>query len=259
MMTEDRLRELMRDPGWSLPAWPDAQARVRRAARRQRMALARLGAAVTAIITMAAIVPVLVLNRGVPETTSWPGPFALPGVGKAGFTTAIYPAPVHAQAMASWLTWCPSTEGLEAPGRNAAGQTLTVLRRWAQPALVSVVQPTGVPMALAAQSPEQQVVSFLRLSDRAFWPKLASRSGLTWVIRAAQVPVLYSGPLRSYRGVDGPANLARIVGVGCGSRIVRDTWVIVSGQAASPMRAAETLFLKRHGHVLLYNAIPRLD
>jgi hypothetical protein len=51
--TEGQLRELLRDPGWSLRPWPDAEARVRRAARRQRLRAAGLtagaGAASTAV------------------------------------------------------------------------------------------------------------------------------------------------------------------------------------------------------------------
>jgi hypothetical protein len=74
---------------------------------------------------------------------------------------------------------------------------------------------------------------------------------------ARSLPVLYSGPLRAYHAAGGPPSLADVVATDCGSRIVRDTWVIVSGAAASPERAAETLFLERRGHVLLYNATSR--
>ena len=52
--TEERLRSLLQDPGWSLRSWPDAEARVRRAARRQRLrasgVAAGAGAAVAAVV-----------------------------------------------------------------------------------------------------------------------------------------------------------------------------------------------------------------
>ena len=71
------------------------------------------------------------------------------------------------------------------------------------------------------------------------------------------LPVIYSGPLRSYHPAKGSWSLARVVAAGCGSRIVRDTWLIISGHPASPWRAAETLFLNRRGRVLLYSATSR--
>ncbi len=52
--TEERLRSLLQDPGWSLRSWPDAEARVRRAARRQRLrasgVAAGAGAAIAAVV-----------------------------------------------------------------------------------------------------------------------------------------------------------------------------------------------------------------
>src|SRR5215470_298480 len=51
---EARLRELLRDPGWSLPAGPDPEQRVRRAARRQRLRHAGMaGVAAAAVIALA--------------------------------------------------------------------------------------------------------------------------------------------------------------------------------------------------------------
>ena len=46
---EDRLRELLRDPRWSLPERPDPQPRIRRAAQRQRLRLTGVAAAVAVI------------------------------------------------------------------------------------------------------------------------------------------------------------------------------------------------------------------
>ena len=65
---ESRLRELFRDPRWSLLPWPDADARVRRTARRQR-----IRAAVVAVsVGIAAITAIAVL--ALPRVTS-PGTF----------------------------------------------------------------------------------------------------------------------------------------------------------------------------------------
>jgi hypothetical protein len=259
MTTEDRLRDLLRDPRWSLPAWPDPHARVRRAARRQRLALAGIGAAVTAVITAAAVVPIMLLGPGQstvsPEASSGPapGPFATPPVGAVGFTTAVYPAAVQAQVVTRWLRLCPSTSGLQALGRNGAVATLTVLRQAGRPAPATVIQGNSPVGAIMRATPALSYAKQLRLTDRAFWPQIASGSGVTTLIQAVRAPVLYSGPLRSYHSA-GPPGLAGVVAAGCGSRVVTDTWVIVSGRAANPARAAETFFLKRRGHVLLYNA-----
>jgi hypothetical protein len=64
---EGRLRELLLDPGWSLPPWPDAEARIRRAARRQRVRTAGLAACTGAIAAAAVAVP-LALSGGGPGT-----------------------------------------------------------------------------------------------------------------------------------------------------------------------------------------------
>lgn len=267
MMTEDRLRELLRDPGWSLPAWPDAQARVRRAARRQRMALARVTAAVTTAITTAAVVPVLLLSGPgagfSPAADSWPtaDPLALPPEGAVGFASAIYPAPVQARAAASWLSQCPSAAGLQTPDQNVAVASQDVLRQLTPPVInVAMQQRAAAATQQVAQSLRQFFTADLHISDRALWPRLASAadSGITEVIKDVRfLPVIYSGPLRSYQPAKGSWNLASVVAAGCGSRIVMDTWLIISGRPASPSRAAETLFLKRRGRVLLYNATSR--
>jgi len=262
MMTEDRLRELLRDAGWSLPAWPDAQARVRRAARRQRMALARVTAAVTTVIATAAVVPVLLLSgpgAGFSSAAdSWPtaDPLALPPAGAAGFASAIYPPPVRARAAASWLSLCPSAAGLRTPDQDVAVAAQGVLRQLTPPVInfATAQQRTGAASQLAAQSLRQAFAGDLRLSDRALWPRLAS-AGISGVIQEVRfLPVLYSGPLRSYHPAERSWSLASVVAAGCGNRIVRDTWLVISGRPASPSRAAETLFLNRRGRVLLYTA-----
>ena len=69
---ENRLRELLRDPGWSLWPRPDAVVRIRRAARRQRVRMASLTGATCAIAAAAVGVPLTVFGAGAhsPEGTS---------------------------------------------------------------------------------------------------------------------------------------------------------------------------------------------
>jgi DNA-binding beta-propeller fold protein YncE len=59
MPDEDRaqglLRDLLHDDRWSLPSWPDAPSRVRRAARRQRLRVAGAAAGLGAVVVAAAI------------------------------------------------------------------------------------------------------------------------------------------------------------------------------------------------------------
>ena len=54
---EARLRELLRDPRWSLPAGPDPEQRVRRAARAQRRRLAGLAGVAAAAAVIAVAIP----------------------------------------------------------------------------------------------------------------------------------------------------------------------------------------------------------
>jgi hypothetical protein len=65
---ESRLRELLRDPRWSLPSWPDAEARVRNVARRQRLRATGV-AACAGIATITAIVVPLTLLGAPPSRT----------------------------------------------------------------------------------------------------------------------------------------------------------------------------------------------
>jgi hypothetical protein len=268
MMGEDQVRDLLRDPRWSLPAWPDAQGRVRRAARRQRLNAASVVAAMAAVVMTAAVVPVVMLDGGSSGVAADPGrgaaggsnasfapsarQFAIPPVGAAGFAVSIYPAARKPRVLTGFLTLCPSPAGLQVPGRNAAAESLAVLRKLQQSSLKAEISSARVaPALMVGRNRGQSLTSVLRLSDRAFWPQLVSGTGP--VVQTATVPVLYSGPLRSYHQATGPPDLARLVATGCGSRLARDTWVIVSGHPARPALAA-TFFLNRRGHVLLYNA-----
>jgi len=263
MTTEDRLRELLQDPRWSLPAWPDPQARVRRAARRQRLSAASFGAAVAAFVTTAAVIPVVLLGRLAPgsagpgsDTVPVAGAFQTPAVGAVGFDAAVYPAAVRAQSPAGVTTLCPDPAGLQGFGPQVAAAPLKVLHKLAQVQLSVSMKGTAAPMAGTgpARAPvltvKQGFTASLLLSDRAFWPQLPKWRAV--LVQAARVPVIYSGPLRSYARVHGPPALAQVVQVGCGSRVAMDTWVIVSGRPASPATEAETFFVNRRGHVLLY-------
>ncbi|HEY2265094.1 MAG TPA: PASTA domain-containing protein [Streptosporangiaceae bacterium] len=85
---EGRLRELLLDPGWSLPPWPDAQARIRRAARRQRVRTAGLAACTGAIAAAAVAVP-LALAGGGPGTAPGRGPAAPATASHASATPSV--------------------------------------------------------------------------------------------------------------------------------------------------------------------------
>jgi hypothetical protein len=61
---EGRLRELLRDPGWSLTPPPDAQAWIRRSARRQRVVLTGLAACTGAAAATAVAVPLALSGGG---------------------------------------------------------------------------------------------------------------------------------------------------------------------------------------------------
>lgn len=65
---ENRLRELFRDPRWSLPSWPDAEARVRNAARRQRLRVTGAAAGVGIAAITAIVVPLTLPGAPSPRT-----------------------------------------------------------------------------------------------------------------------------------------------------------------------------------------------
>jgi YVTN family beta-propeller protein len=71
---ERTLRELLRDQAWSLPSWPDAPSRIRRAARRQRLRVAGLAAGLGAVALAAIVVPVSQLGGGPHRTAGVLGP-----------------------------------------------------------------------------------------------------------------------------------------------------------------------------------------
>lgn len=246
MTSEDRLRQLMRDPGWSLPAWPDPQSRVRRAARRQRLTAAGVWAAVAVSIVAAVVGPATLLGRDprvlaghhqpvrTPLTAQpkSPRPVVFPPVGSTGFPASIYPAATKPRAATHALRLCPAPAGLEAPGPATAAAASYVLRRLGR-----------------------GLTSDLRLSDRSAWPLLVTswQSGGFMVAPAARRSVRYSGPLQPNHGI--PAGLRRAIVTECGSGVARATWVIVYGPARDPALDAVILFLTRRGHMLFYNTV----
>ena len=80
---EGRLRELLRDPGWFLPPRPDAQIRIERSARRQRITVTGLAACTGAAAAAVAV------------------PLALSGGGAQGGIPAAPAAAGHASATPS--------------------------------------------------------------------------------------------------------------------------------------------------------------
>jgi hypothetical protein len=257
MNDEDRLRELLRDPRWSLAPWPDAHSRVRRAARRQRRAAAGAWAvAVVIAVAAASALPAVLrsspagVSAGQPSVetrTSHPVPSrsspsrtsvtptglpSTPPVGSAAFPVNIYPAPKKPRLATGTLTLCPDPAGLEDPGPYTAAAARTVRRRLGR--------------GLAGD---------LRVSDRSAWPFLASSwklGGIT-LLTFARTPVRFAGPLEAVRG--SPADLRRAVVAGCGTRVARATWVVSLRLARRPALQADMLFVTRRGHMLFYGLI----
>ena len=258
MNDEDRLRELLRDPRWSLAPWPDAQSRVRRAARRQRRAAAGAAGAAAAVVAAAAALalPAVLGSSPAKVPASQPtaaGPASPPGtagsspsqapvtptgrpsappVGSAAFPASIYPAPKRPRMTTGPLALCPDPAGLEDPGPYTAAAARTVLGTLGR--------------GLAGD---------LRVSDRSAWPFLASSGKLTdsTLLTFARTPVRFAGPLEADRGV--PAGLRRAVAAGCGTPVARATWVLSFRLARRPAHQAVMLFVTRRGHMLFYGLI----
>jgi hypothetical protein len=242
---EDRLRALLRDPRWSLPAWPDADARIRRAAQRQRRATATLAAGACAVVIAVIVVPVTLLTGGGARpaigtgasASASPGPsrparhpLSLPPVGAPGFPASTYPAP-RARPVVNSIGHCPAAVGLR-PFPLSSGNVAYWLTR----------------------KLGHSFAGDLRLTDRAFWPAVRSgwQPGGSQIAAPARRPPIYSGLLGSYRSSAGPPDFTGLITAGCGARLARDTWMIVEGPRRSPALQSEWLFLDRRGHVLLY-------
>lgn len=239
MSDEDRLRELMHDPGWSLPPWRHAEQRIRRAARRQRAVTAGAGAAIAVVLASVVLAASPLLRTGPAPAAIGPAhhgtqrthdtprpsrspttPRLTPPVGSTGFPAAIYPAAVSARHRPSTLALCPAPVGLEPPGPATPAAATAVLRELSG--------------GFHAE---------LRVSDRSAWPFLASRwraGGIRLFANAARSASRYSGPLRP------GADLTRAVLVACGSQVANATWVIIT-------RGSRILFVTRRGHMLFYS------
>lgn len=238
MTDEDRLRELMHDPGWSLPPWRNAERRIRRAARRQHAIMAAAGVAIAAVIVGVVLTATPLLRPGSapvaistpshsaqpaknPSPSSSPSPSRLtPAIGSTGFPAAIYPAPVRTRHHASALPLCPAPAGLEPPGPATPAAATAVLRELSG-----------------------SFHADLRASDRSAWPFLASRweaGGIRLFANAARLAPRYSGPLPQ------GAKLTRAVLVACGRQVATATWEIIT-------RGSRILFVTRRGHMLFYS------
>ncbi|HXW43776.1 MAG TPA: hypothetical protein VEL03_03245 [Streptosporangiaceae bacterium] len=230
--TESRLRELLRDPGWSLEAWPDTQSRLRRTARRQRVRAASAAASVTAITSVVLIAVLTAFQasaaRPIPGGTP-AAAYALPGVGAAGFPASVYPSSSGFGQLDA-AGHCPDPVGLQQPG----------------PAMRSRADAMVVGLGRSFESD-------LHSTDRAYWPQVLA----SWRSRAARpsrsVQVQYSGPLQS-RAVRGAPALSRVVRERCGYRTALDTWLVVVRPAHDRAPVSEFLLLDRRGHVLIWNA-----
>lgn len=138
---EDRLRDLLSDPRWSLQPWPDAQERVRRTARRQRIKAVSATACTGAVAAAACAVPLAVLGgaRGTPVPSTH---------------TATPSAPQHSAAARQ----TPLVVGLKLAGAESillqAGLSVTVVRvnASAPPGIVVLQNPVaGTPVAPGSQ------------------------------------------------------------------------------------------------------------
>jgi hypothetical protein len=244
---EDRLRQQLRDDGWSLPVWRDAEARVRRTARRQRLHTISASAVACALAAAAVVLPLRLTgtaprqapagagSKPVPAgsaTSTTPGTAsAAPPVGAPGFPADIYPQP-RALPAANLLAYCPGGTDMQPFAKATGLQALAVLKRLGH--------------TLARD---------LRLTDRAFWPiMLKERQGNAPGMFFARPPgpIQYQGPLVDYRPANGPPDLDGLIAQQCGAWLALSTWVIVTGPAGSPSEQSEMLFINRRGHVLMY-------
>jgi hypothetical protein len=233
---ERRLRELLRDPRWSLPARPDAEARVRRAARRQRRKAAGAAVSLGAVVIAASVLPVTLTGGGPRQAASGhpaasrPARFTLPPAGAPGFPVSIYPPP--SSKVLNLVGQCPGGSGLQRPPAGA-GTAAAALR---------VVENLG-----------RSFRSDLRLSDRAFWrQQLANWRGGYEGKPGPVRDVLYSGPLESYHQAFGPPDESHPILAGCGRQTAASTWVIITGRKNLPSLQGEYILIDRRGHLLLW-------
>jgi hypothetical protein len=165
-----------------------------------------------------------------PGRTAKPHPaLALPAAGAAGFPASISPPPGSHKEL-NLVGLCPSPAGLQPPGPGIRAAAPTVIN--------------GLGRSFRSD---------LRLADRVYWQQTLTncRAGLGDPSRI--VHVVYSGPVESYHQAFGPPDMSHTILTGCGSRVARDTWTIVTGQVKEPGLQGKCLLLTRRGHVLVWN------
>ncbi len=135
---EGRLRELLLDPGWSLPPWPDPQARIRRAARRQRVRAAGLAGCTGAIAAVAVAVP-LALSGGSQGTP----PGEVLTTPAAASQASVTPTPTDHRA----TVLMPDIVGLKLPAAKALIRSALFPRADITVRFVKASQPAGVVIA----------------------------------------------------------------------------------------------------------------
>lgn len=247
---EDRLRELLRDDAWSLPSWPDAGARVRRTARRQRLRTASASVATGALAAAAIVLPLKLVSgpaAGAPAGTggqpaashsvtpasSTPSEGLAPPVGAPGFPILTYPPPRLLQPVAGARFYCPDGSGVRPFGKTGGDQAMVVL--------------SNLGRSLARD---------LHLADRAFWPAILGAwqgGGTGRSFPGVSASIQYVGPLVDYHPGNRGAGPNGFIAKECGSWLAASTWLIVAGPGGSASWK-ELLFIDRSGHVLLYYA-----
>ena len=240
MRSVERLTELLHDPRWSLPGWPREQAlaRIRRAARRQRLNVAAQSAAVAVIAGVTVLAAVPAVMRGDPPSLLHPS-HRVPAAGST--RSASYPA---ALASRPGAVPCPAPAGLQAPGPAMKAKALAALRSlgaglaYDLPVTGKTVRPTsagdGASIATGLRTASERMAMIMR------------------ILQTAPTSVRYSGPLKA--GVGELGAVRQQVAADCGDPVMRSTWVIVSGvPGLSRSLDAELLFLTWRGRVLLYD------
>jgi hypothetical protein len=114
--TGERLRQLLHDPRWSVAPRPGAEARIRGAARRQRLRTAGVATAVIAVLTAAIVVPLTLLPGGGAASSAGTGPAA----------------GAHHRSGRATITINPQAGETFAPAPASAAPKLTAQQAWAR-------------------------------------------------------------------------------------------------------------------------------
>jgi len=155
MIDEERLSRLLHDPGWSLPPWPPGQAtaRIRRAARRQRLLAVCRGAAVTVIAGAVALTAISHVAHGATRpaasTPAITGPRpdhaqVLPQVGSSGFPRPCTRPQPPSRYRAGPPRWpAPRRPAFSSRAREPPPRRSPACAPWAQNAAASCSSRTG--------------------------------------------------------------------------------------------------------------------